>query len=93
MTVRQTGPNQRRTPLAHLYSGAGLSAYLGEERIMATDLYQQLIDNGWEPDEIICAWCGKHLAGPKDAPPERTSHSICPGCERKHFPDGSEATE
>lgn len=52
MTVRQTGPNQRRTPLAHLYSGSGLSAYLGEERIMATDLYQQLIDNGWEPDEI-----------------------------------------
>ena len=35
----------------------------------------------------ICAWCGKHLAGPKNAPPERTSHCICAECEAREFPE------
>lgn len=32
---------------------------------------------------VICAWCGRHMRGPQDAPPERTSHSICDSCARK----------
>lgn len=36
------------------------------------------------PDmRVVCAWCGRHMRGPQDAPPERTSHSICDSCARK----------
>lgn len=31
----------------------------------------------------ICAWCGKHVSGPKDAPVDRTSHGICKACAKK----------
>lgn len=36
--------------------------------------------------KVICAWCHCHISGPKDAPPDETSHGICPACLRKHFP-------
>jgi len=30
----------------------------------------------------VCAWCGAHIGGPVNAPPERTSHGICARCRR-----------
>lgn len=33
----------------------------------------------------VCAWCGKHLGGPKDAPPDRVSHGICKDCMKKEL--------
>lgn len=38
-----------------------------------------------EDIKTVCSWCEKHLAGLVDA--KKTSHGICPACERKHFPD------
>lgn len=39
-----------------------------------------------------CAVCKRHLRGPYEAPPERTSDSICPSCERKLELDAAVAT-
>lgn len=32
---------------------------------------------------VICAWCGKHLRGPRNSDPPNTSHGICTACEAK----------
>lgn len=29
---------------------------------------------------VVCCKCDAHLSGPKDAPPERTSHGLCAKC-------------
>ena len=34
----------------------------------------------------VCAWCGAHIGGPVNAPPERTSHGICARCAEREFP-------
>jgi hypothetical protein len=37
---------------------------------------------GLSPEQIkvICGWCKKHMRGPENAPPEHTSHGMCPEC-------------
>ncbi len=41
---------------------------------------------------IICAWCGKKMGTKNMVPPpgreDHPTHSICPKCQKKHFPDG-----
>ncbi|MCW8137282.1 MAG: hypothetical protein KIT58_00045 [Planctomycetota bacterium] len=32
--------------------------------------------------KVVCAWCGAHLRGPREAPPDRVSHGICEGCAK-----------
>lgn len=33
--------------------------------------------------EVVCAWCGAHIRGPRHAPKDRISHGICSACVRK----------
>lgn len=44
-----------------------------------------MIDNG---HRIVCCRCGAHIAGPKDAPPERTSHGLCAKCMAEIMREG-----
>ncbi len=31
---------------------------------------------------IMCAWCGKHLSGPRTADQDKVSHGICKDCRK-----------
>lgn len=36
--------------------------------------------------KIVCAWCGKEMGEKTPLEDKSVTHSICPKCERKHFP-------
>ena len=36
-----------------------------------------------EPSTVMCAWCGRHISGPKTSDQDRVSHGICGDCKRK----------
>ena len=33
---------------------------------------------------VVCAWCGKNLGQKEPLSDKRTSHGMCPDCEKKY---------
>lgn len=62
-----------------------LREMIGEFFGHSSTLEYLLASAAWGPSEIrvVCSWCGGHLRGPLEAPPERTSHGICGECAKK----------
>ncbi len=43
--------------------------------------------------EITCAWCNKDMGGKPPYEDKSVTHTICPDCKAKYFPDKADAPQ